>query len=77
MAASLAPPSRTWTDMKRPVIDLAECSRCGGCVEAYPAIFRMNDAGYVEVIEMASYPESEVAEAIKYCPEDCIHWEEE
>ena len=63
--------------MKKPVIDLADCSRCGGCVDAYPHLFRMNDAGFIEVIEMALYPEDEVNEAIKYCPEDCIHWEEE
>jgi ferredoxin len=23
---------------------------------------------------MADYPESEVNDAIKYCPVDCIHW---
>jgi ferredoxin len=28
------------------------------------------------VVELASYPEMEVNEAIKYCPEDCIYWKE-
>jgi len=36
----------------------------------------VTDAGYIEVIELSSYPEIEVEEAIKCCPEDCIYWEE-
>ena len=34
------------------------------------------DAGYVEVIDMPSYPEAAVDEVIKNCPADCIHWAE-
>jgi ferredoxin len=34
----------------------------------------MNDAGYVDVADLSSYPEPEVEEAIKNCPADCIHW---
>ena len=41
-----------------------------------PAVFKFNSAGYIEVIELSSYPEAEVEEAIKICPEDCIYWEE-
>ena len=41
-----------------------------------PSVFKLNDSGYIEVIELISYPEIEVEEAIKYCPEDCICWEE-
>jgi len=48
-----------------------------GCIEVCPEVFIQNDAGYIEVIELETYPEAEVDEAIKYCPEDCIHWEEE
>ena len=40
-------------------------------------VFRMNEAGYIEVIELPAYPEKEVDEAIKYCPEDCIDWEDD
>jgi ferredoxin len=40
-------------------------------------VFRENDAGYIEVIELDAYPEEAVNEAIKYCPEDCISWEEQ
>lgn len=43
---------------------------------ACPSVFRLNDAGFLEVIEMAVYPETEVNEAIKYCPEGCIAWED-
>jgi len=51
---------------------------CLGCIEMCPSVFRVNDvAGYLEVIELDSYPKSEVDEAIKYCPVDAISWEDE
>ncbi len=62
--------------MKKPAVDLSQCSLCEGCIEVCPSVFRLNDAGYIEVVELSSYPEMEVSEAIKYCPEDCIYWEE-
>jgi ferredoxin len=62
--------------MKVPVVDYGMCTLCEGCIEVCPEVFRLNDAGYIEVIELAHYPEEEVEEAIKYCPEDCITWEE-
>jgi ferredoxin len=61
--------------MKSPIVELSDCITCGVCVEICPHLFRMNDAGFVEVIELSSYPESDVNDAIKYCPVDCIHWE--
>ena len=60
--------------MKRPVVELSDCIRCDVCVEPCPAVFRMNDAGFVEVIDLSAYPEDEVNDAIKNCPADCIHW---
>lgn len=60
--------------MKCPVVELSDCIICGVCAEICPEVFRMNDAGYIEVIELPSYPESDVNDAIKYCPVDCIHW---
>jgi len=62
--------------MKIPVVELSECTLCGVCEEVAPLVFRVTDAGYIEVIELSSYPEIEVEEAIKCCPEDCIYWEE-
>ncbi|MFZ5570459.1 MAG: ferredoxin [Thermodesulfobacteriota bacterium] len=61
---------------KVPVVDLDECILCGVCVEVCPAVFRENDAGYIEVAELAEYPEAEVDEAAKNCPRDCIRWED-
>lgn len=62
--------------MKIPVIELADCIRCGVCVSVCPSVFLFNDAaGYVSVVDMAQYPETEVDEAIKNCPTDCIKWE--
>jgi len=62
--------------MKVPVVDLSQCSLCGACIEVCPSVFRLNDAGYIEIIERISYPKIEVDDAIKYCPEDCISWED-
>lgn len=63
---------------KIPVVDIASCSQCDGCIEICPAVFRYNSLmDYVEVIELETYPESDVNEAIRDCPEDCISWENE
>lgn len=60
--------------MKVPVVELSDCIECGICTELWPEVFRMNEAGYVEVIEMPKYPQAAVDEAIKNCPADCIYW---
>jgi ferredoxin len=62
--------------MLEPVIDINTCNLCEGCIEVCPAVFYLNsDAGYVEVLDLAEYPQDEVDEAIKNCPMDCIVWE--
>jgi ferredoxin len=66
---------RLMNEMKAPIVELSECIVCGVCVETCPQVFRLNDAGYIEVIELTVYPEPEVNDAIKYCPVDCIHWQ--
>jgi ferredoxin len=63
--------------MKIPVVELSDCKVCGVCVEACPEVFRLNEAGYIEVIDLAGYPEKDVNEAIKHCPADCISWLDE
>ena len=63
--------------MKIPVVELSDCIVCGVCVEACPQVFKLNDAGYIEVIELDEYPETEANEALKNCPADCIYWQEE
>jgi len=62
--------------MKKPVIDIGECVDCDACLELCPSVFRQNDAGYIEVIDLPEYPEEEVDECIKNCPCQCIRWEE-
>ena len=61
---------------RRPVVDLGACSLCEGCIAVCPSVFRLNDAGFIEVAELDDYPQDEVNEAIKNCPEDCIEREE-
>lgn len=61
--------------MAFPVIELADCTRCGVCVSVCPSVFEFTDAGYVAVADVMQYPETEVDEAIKNCPADCIRWE--
>ncbi len=58
-------------------VDIGQCNLCGGCIEVCPMVFRLNDTGFIEVSELLRYPETDVEEAIKYCPEDCIYWEED
>ncbi len=60
---------------RRPEIDLGACSRCGGCIEVAPHVFRFcAGSGFVEVCELDYYDTELVDEAIKFCPEDCIYW---
>ena len=63
--------------MKKPLVELSDCILCGVCAEVSPGVFRLNDAGYIEVIEMDTYPQEAVYDGIKYCPTDCISWSEE
>jgi len=64
------------TKMNNPIVDLSDCILCGVCQDVCPEVFRLNDAGYIEVTEMTNYPRSCVEEAIKNCPADCIAWEQ-
>lgn len=59
-----------------PVVDMARCTLCEGCLEVCPQVFRLNPAGYLEIAEMDEYPEDCVQEAINCCPTDCIEWED-
>ncbi len=62
--------------MKIPVIDLGECVGCEACLELCPTVFKRNDLGYIEVIDLPEYPEEEIEEIIKNCRGQCITWEE-
>ncbi|MDM8517572.1 ferredoxin [Desulfobacterales bacterium HSG16] len=61
--------------MKTPVIELSDCILCEICLEECPLVFRLNDAGFIEVANLDKYPKEEVNLAIKNCPKDCIYWE--
>ncbi len=60
-----------------PVVDLSECVLCEICTDVCPEVFRMNDAGFVEIIELPEYPKDDVNEIIKSCLGDCISWEDD
>ena len=63
--------------MKKPDIDIGACTLCMGCVEVCPEVFRQNDSGYIEVIDLQKYSEKDIDDEIMFCPEDCISWQEE
>jgi len=63
--------------MKIPVVELSECILCGVCESVCPSVFSLNEAGYIEVTELSSYPADDVDEAIKNCPTSCITWQED
>jgi ferredoxin len=61
--------------MRIPVVDIAACTLCMGCVEVCPEVFQLNETlGMIEVADLETFPQSSVAEAMKYCPEDAIEW---
>ena len=62
--------------MKIPVVDICECIDCEACLEMCPTVFRRNEAGYIEVIELEEYSKQELDEIIMNCPGQCITWEE-
>ena len=63
---------------RKPALDLSHCSLCEGCLEVCPDVFQINEStGVLELVDMDEYPEDCVNDAIKYCPEDCIYWEED
>ncbi len=47
-------------NMKKPVVELSDCTLCGCCVEVCPTVFCINEADFLEVIELDQYPEDEV-----------------
>jgi ferredoxin len=61
---------------KIPVVDMSQCNMCEGCVEVCPETFQISEGGYIEVIELETYSEECVQEAISCCPRECITWEE-
>ncbi len=50
---------------------------CQACLELCPEVFRINPAGYLEIVELADYPVVEIDEAIAACPAYCVSWREE
>ena len=61
--------------VQTPVVDMVGCTDCEACLEACPEVFRKNEAGYIEVIDLYEYPEEGVGEAIRNCCAGCISWE--
>jgi len=60
--------------MRIPVVELSDCILCEICVDVCPSVFKINEAGYVEVADLSEYPGDAVDEAIKNCPSECISW---
>ena len=64
--------------MRIPEIDLSECVLCEICMDLSPDVFKLNDSNYIEIANFENYheKETEIDEAIKNCPKDCIKWSE-
>lgn len=63
------------TGVRRPVVELSECILCEVCTSVCPRVFQINEAGFVAVQDLPEYPEADVNEAVKNCPQQCIYWE--
>lgn len=64
--------------MRRPFVDIGQCTMCEGCLEVAPEVFELNPAGgYIEVKDLDQYPEESVREAMAICPAQCIDWQED
>jgi len=63
--------------MRVPVVDLSECIRCGVCEAVCPGVFKMSEAGFIQVAVLPEYPEPQIQEAIRNCPARCIEWQEQ
>ncbi len=61
--------------MNRPTINLSDCVLCEICVELCPEIFKINEAGFIEILDIKEYDQDCIKEAAKNCPENCISFE--
>ncbi len=61
--------------MTPPVIDMSCCVLCEICVDLAPHAFKINDAGYVDVLSLDDYSDEDIYEAVKNCPRHCITFE--
>jgi ferredoxin len=51
------------------------CVLCEICVDLAPHAFKINDAGYVDVLSLDDYSDEDIYEAVKNCPRHCITFE--
>lgn len=53
-------------------LDLADCSRCEGCVELAPHLFEWDDDNDLPRLIRDRAGKEELQELIALCPKDCI-----
>lgn len=54
---------------------MACCILCQVCVDLAPHAFKMDDAGFIEVIALDRYDDPKIREAVNNCPRSCITME--
>lgn len=59
-------------------VDSYRCSGCGTCWTMCPDVFALNPlTGKAELIDPDQVPDEAIGQAAAFCPEQCIHIEEE
>ncbi len=53
-------------------VNMACCILCGVCTDLAPHAFELNDAGYIDVLELDDYEDKDIQEAVNNCPRHCI-----
>lgn len=59
-------------DLQEYCVNTTECSGCQACVEMCPELFEWDDINEQVVVRREKADPEDVAQAMTYCPQDCI-----
>ncbi len=64
--------SETATAPRILAVNMECCILCGVCTDLAPHAFELNDAGYIDVLDLDDYEDKDIREAVNNCPRHCI-----